>query len=121
MLINGWPWSEMQLHIGQLHPVRDSRKANLKLLYIYKAILLDVTCVLCTSSTLSDSHTNLSHEVKHSCNVSTPFLLLSLASPSVKPEIYVLYICFCVPYLFIVNFTFTSLNFKQSAGRFFPY
>jgi len=40
---------------------------------------------------LSDLHTNLSHEVKHSWNVSTPFLLLSLASPSVKPEITVLY------------------------------
>ena len=74
---------------------------------------------------LSDLHTNLSHEVKHSWNVSTPFLLLSLASPSVKPEITVLYVFVCPICLLgqCLNFTFISLNFKfkQSAGRYFPY
>ena len=33
-------------------------------------------------------------------NVSVPFLLLSLASPSVKPEISVLYVFF-MPYIFV--------------------
>ena len=74
---------------------------------------------------LSDLHTNLSHEVKHSWNVSTPFLLLSLASPSVEPEITVSYVFVCPICLLgqCLNFTFISLNFKfkQSAGRYFPY
>jgi len=34
-------------------------------------------------------------------NVSVPFLLLSLASPSVKPEISVLYVFLCPIFLFI--------------------
>ena len=66
----------------------------MKLLYTYKAILLDVTCPLHELYVMSDLHTNLSYEVKHSWNISTSFLLLSLASPSVKPEIYVLYALF---------------------------
>ena len=91
----------------------------------YKAIFLDITCDLYTSSMLSDLHTNLSHEVRHSCNVGKPFLLhLYYPWPRHQWSQRFLF-CMCAsPVCLLEHFldlNFILLNFKLSAGHYFSH